>query len=120
MKYILSADDDPINQFLLSEALGDNYEIEVVADGVACLESIANRTPDLLLLDVSMPRMNGFEVCRTIRKNNDANTFPIIFLSAAASLKDIENGMGAGADGYITKPFSIDTLLTKIERFIGC
>jgi len=119
MKYILAADDELTNQVLLEELLSDNYEISVVDDGVACLESIDSRVPDLLLLDVSMPRMNGLDVCRSIRKNEAIKNMPIIILSASASQNDIDKGMKAGANSYITKPFSIDALISEIERILG-
>ena len=119
MKYILAADDDPLNQLFLTEVLGRNYEVEIVVDGVACLESIRNRVPDLLLLDVSMPKMNGLDVCRAIRDNAAIKSLPVIILSAAASQEDIARGKDAGADAYITKPFTMKSLCTKIEGLIA-
>ncbi len=118
MKYILAADDELTNQVLLEEFLSDNYEISFVGDGVRCLESIDNRVPDLLLLDVSMPRMNGLDVCRSVRNNEAIKNMPIIILSASASQNDIDRGMGAGANSYITKPFGIKTLVSEIERIL--
>ncbi len=119
MKYILAADDEPANQFLLAELLGDCYEIAVVGDGVACMESIEKRTPDLLLLDVSMPRMNGLEVCHSLRTNLATKDIPVIMLSASATKDDVDRGIEAGANSYVTKPFSPSKLIAEIETLIG-
>ena len=120
MKYILAADDEPANQFLLEELLGEYYELAVVGDGVACLDSIKQRIPDLLLLDVSMPFMSGLEVCHTLRQDDLTDNIPIIILSASATDDDKARGIKAGANGYVTKPFSPKMLVSEIESLIGC
>lgn len=118
MKYILTADDEIVNQMIIEEMLEDTFEVSCVADGEQCMQSIAARKPDLLLLDVSMPRMNGFEVCRNIRANSTTNDLPIILLSGHAHNEQIQEGLAAGANEYITKPFSKDELIAAISAYI--
>ncbi len=119
MTYILSTDDEIVNQMIIEEMLEECCEVVSVDDGVACLESIEVRVPDLLLLDISMPRMDGFEVCRNLRAAERTRTLPIIFLSGHAHKEQIDAGMAAGADKYLTKPFSQDELLASIHELLA-
>lgn len=118
MKYILAADDDEINRNILEEILSDDYEISLVENGIECMESIAKRIPDLLLLDVSMPEMNGLEVCSRLRENNDTKNLPILMLSGFASEESINNAIAVGATYYLTKPFMPDELAKLISKYI--
>lgn len=116
MKYILAADDEPFNLLLLAEVLTDEYEVKCVEDGRECLESLGKRTPDLVLLDVAMPGVNGLDVCKKIKTDDKYSNIPVIMLSGFASKKDIEKGLAAGADSYITKPFKPETLREEIRK----
>ena len=120
MPYILIADDEPFNRILLEEILASNYELGFAEDGIECLESIATRCPDLLLLDVAMPRMNGLDVCKHLRSSDNTASIPVFMISAYASKTDIANGKDAGADKYISKPFDPDDLLLEIRNLLGC
>ena len=119
MKYILIAEDEEMNQEILHELLDDDYELSFVEDGAACLESISNRKPDLLLLDVSMPVMNGIEVCQRIRQDKLFLDLPIIMVSGHASGLSSKAGMDVGANAYISKPFSLVDLRNQIQLYIG-
>ena len=119
MKYILVADDEPLNQCIFEEVLCEEFELGVVEDGVACLESIEQRLPDLLLLDIAMPRMDGLEVCRRLRQDEKTRRLPIILVSAHAAPADRERGLAAGADDYLSKPFNIVTLYQRVQALLG-
>lgn len=119
MKYILIADDEPLNQSIFEEMLIDDYEYEIVDDGQACLESVEKRIPDLILLDIAMPKVNGIEVCERLRGDEKTRNIPVILVSAYASKGDMETGMAVGANDYVTKPFEISDLLSRIERLLN-
>jgi two-component system sensor histidine kinase ChiS len=114
---ILLVDDDPQNLYLMAEVLeAEGYRVQQATSGAAALEAIAAATPNLVLLDIMMPEMDGFEVCEQIRQNPHSATVPIIFLTALsdddAYLKSVEV-MG---DDYLTKPIQLDLVLKKIQR----
>lgn len=119
MRYILAADDEDINRDIIEEILGDFYEIKSVVDGNECLESIEKRIPDLLLLDVGMPGMNGIDVCKVLRANEETSALPIFLLSGYASRVDIDTGIDAGANEYVSKPFRPKELIDAIKRYLG-
>ena len=81
MKYILLVDDEPINIEIMEVILTDDYEIQSAENGVECLKSIDKRVPDLLLLDIAMPEMDGIEVCKALRSNEKTKKLPIIIVS---------------------------------------
>lgn len=116
--YILAADDEPMNLMILEELLEDEYELVCVENGVECLESVRNHRPDLILMDINMPEMDGLEACRQIKAMTDVASFPIIMVSALASETEVETGLAAGADDYISKPFDEEELLRVIQTFL--
>jgi len=115
---ILIADDEPnivtALEFLLSRS---GYEVEVARDGLQALALAPSS--DLVLLDVMMPLRDGFEVCREIRRRADGGRIRIVMLSAKGGQADIDRGLQAGADLYVTKPFSNRELLDKIEGLLA-
>lgn len=113
--YVLGVDDEDANRFIMEEIFDDVLDFECVESGQDCLDSIVKRKPDVILLDVSMPKMNGLEVCKKIRADNDNNDIPIIFVSALASAKEKLAGYEVGGDDYVTKPFNPDELKAKVE-----
>lgn len=119
MKYILAADDEPMNLEIMQMILMDKYELHCVENGVECLESIEKRLPDLLLLDFAMPEMNGLEVCEHLRSQERTENLPIIMVSGYASKEHISKGFKAGVNEYVTKPFKSEQLLKVVEEFIG-
>ncbi len=110
---ILVADDEPRYLVFLQAVLKtSDYEVLTAEDGLAALEAVAPRSPALVLLDIRMPKMNGFEVCRRIR---EFSTVPIIMLTALAEASDVVMGLEAGADDYVTKPFTHEVLLARVR-----
>ncbi|SDO98252.1 diguanylate cyclase (GGDEF) domain-containing protein [Paenibacillus sp. yr247] len=112
---ILIIDDEPHNLNILRIFLNSlHYEIFTVEDGKEALSMVKENTPDLILLDVMMPEITGFEICKQLIAENDFDT-PIIFLSANAQKEDILHGLRLGAIDYLTKPFDLDVLERKVE-----
>jgi CheY-like chemotaxis protein len=116
--YILAVDDEPINRCLLEDLIESRYELNVVDSGQACLDSVKERLPELILLDISMPNMDGFETCRLLKQDSIMGAVPIIFLTARISIEDERKGLQLGAVDYITKPFSESILLARIKTHI--
>lgn len=111
---ILGVDDEPLNQIILEELLANEFELISAENGQACIETVATRRPDLIIMDVNMPVLNGLETCRRLRKDPGFGELPIIIVSALASPEERLAGYDAGADDYITKPFNEDELKAKI------
>ena len=119
LPYILAIDDEPINRFVLEDLLDVGFELEVLDSGLACLESVARRKPDLLLLDINMPNMDGFEVCARLNSDPVTRDIPVIFLTAKIQVSDEKRGFELGAVDYITKPFSEALLLARIKTHLS-
>ena len=116
--YILGVDDEELNRVILDEIFEDDYEFVCVENGNDCLQSIEQRMPDLVLLDVNMPDLSGLDVCKALREKEDTVNLPIIFVSALASDEERLAGYEAGGDDYVTKPFNDDELVAKVETVI--
>ncbi|MFI5492309.1 response regulator transcription factor [Actinoplanes sp. NPDC051859] len=115
MSTILLVEDDPDIRHLVSYKLGKSgLTVVAVPDGVAALREVRANPPDLVLLDVRMPRMSGIEVCRELR-SGPLPDVPIIMLTARSRPQDLEQGYAAGATDYIVKPFSPRDLLERVE-----
>src|SRR6478672_12949476 len=113
---ILYAEDDETLAFLTKDNLEMYYDVTHCADGEAALEAFKNNSFDICILDIMMPKMDGFELAEAIRKKN--GDVPIIFLSAKTLKEDKLKGLRLGADDYLVKPFSIEELILKIEVFL--
>lgn len=94
------------------------YQVTGVRDGKSALEAIAVDRPDLVVLDIMLPDLDGFDVCRAIKQNPATASLPVIMLTAKKSSQDLERGKNAGADAYITKPFKSVKVLEVIEGLI--
>jgi CheY-like chemotaxis protein len=112
---ILCVDDEPVNLTIMEELLQDNYELNTVNSGESCLQQVDLQKPDLILLDVNMPDMDGLETCARLKSAAETAEIPIIFVSALASQAELMAGYEAGGDDYITKPFSEEILQKKIQ-----
>ena len=112
---ILLADDNADMRDYIRRLLSGSYIVQTVADGVAALTAIENNPPDLVLTDVMMPGMDGFELLRSLRSNPATQDIPIILLSARAGEEARIEGLAAGADDYLIKPFSARELLARVE-----
>jgi two-component system, sensor histidine kinase and response regulator len=116
---ILIVDDNPQNLQVLGRLLQEKlYEIEFATNGVAALDWLNSRQFDLVLLDINMPEMDGFEVCRRIRKNDSLANLPVIFLSADNDRESILKGFEFGGQDYVTKPFDSRELIVRVKTQI--
>lgn len=118
---ILLAEDDPSIQAIAQLALGrvGGHSVVVVKNGLEVLEAVANAQPDLILLDVMMPVLDGFETCSRLKSSDKTRDIPVIFLTAKAQVHEQHFGMNAGAIGYILKPFDPMTLAKQIEEVLN-
>lgn len=116
---VLLVDDEPniilSLEFLIEQA---GYEARVARDGEAALKAIEEHKPDLVLLDVMLPKRDGFDVCESIRANPAWNDIRIVMLTAKGRDSEREKGLALGADAYITKPFSTREAMEQIKRFL--
>ena len=113
---ILLVDDNPRNLQVFGKLLlKEKYKIEFAVNGESTLEWLKNRQFDLILLDLNMPGMNGFEVCKRIRSDKEMYEIPIIFLSAESERESILKGFEVGAQDYVTKPFDSRELLARVK-----
>ena len=119
-KRVLIADDEPnivvSLEFLMRQK---GYEVRVVHAGDEALRAVAEFAPDLVLLDVMMPRMSGYEVCQKMRENPVWQGIKVVILSAKGRDVEVSKGMAVGADAYVTKPFSTRDLIARIEQMLG-
>lgn len=95
------------------------YEVRGVANGQAALSALTEELPDLVLLDIMLPEIDGFEVCQQIKNNPVTQHIPVIMLTAKKSREDMARGEKVGADWYITKPFKSAMVIETIQRFIN-
>jgi len=117
MKTILIVEDIELNVDLLTQLLEDDYNILVAKDGAQGVELTERHKPDLVLMDISLPIMDGYEATRNIRKT--FQSLPIIGLSAHAMQGDDEKAKAAGCTDYLTKPVDEDLLLKKLKEYLG-
>jgi len=116
---VLVVDDNEQNLELLVAYLdGLECKVTTAVDGVAALEQVAAETPDLILLDVMMPRMSGFEVCRKLKSAPETRDVPIIMVTALNELGDIERGVECGTDDFISKPVNRLELTTRVRSLL--
>jgi DNA-binding response OmpR family regulator len=119
-KKILIADDEPnivvSLEFLMRQR---GYVVKVVASGEEAFRAVGEFHPDLILLDVMMPRMSGYDLCQKVRENPAWQGIKIIMLSAKGRDVEVTKGMAVGADAYVTKPFSTRDLIAKVGEMLG-
>lgn len=117
---ILVADDEPNIVISLEYLLKrEGYTVMVARDGQEALDAIAREVPDLLLLDVMMPKKTGFEVCQEVRANEALHGLKILMLTAKGRDTDVAKGTALGADAYMTKPFATRDLVQKVADMLG-
>jgi putative two-component system response regulator len=114
-KIIFIADDTPVNLEILIELLSDEYIVRVATDGESALKHIRNAQPDLILLDIMMPGMDGFEVCQRLKADTGTRKIPVVFLTALSDSCDEGRGLSLGASDFITKPFSPDLVRLRVR-----
>ena len=117
-KRILVVDDVPSNLDILVEVLGESYSVSVATDGVQALEEVLREIPDLILLDILMPEMDGYEVCRRIKQDKATRDIPVIFVTSLSEAVDETRGFDLGGVDYITKPFSIAVVKSRVQTHL--
>ncbi len=116
---ILVVEDEMINRLILIALLKKEYEILIAEDGLKALElANANNRPDLILMDISMPGIDGYEVCRRLKSDGHTRHIPIIFITGMTSVEEEAKGLGLGAVDYITKPFNTEIVLARVKTQI--
>lgn len=117
-KTILAVDDTPTNIDVVKAVLGDQYAIMAAINGPLALKILSKQVPDLILLDIMMPEMDGYEVCRQIKANERTRDVPVIFLTAKSDARDEAMGLSLGAVDYITKPISPAILKERVKNHL--
>ncbi len=119
-KRILIVEDEPniviSLEFLMKR---EGFEVDVAADGEAALKAASDSAPDLVLLDIMLPKINGFEVCQKLRADPRCRGMKIVMLTAKGRETEIAKGLALGADLYVTKPFSTKELVAQIKQLLG-
>lgn len=118
IRKILIVDDEKINIMSLAYSLRPDYEIIVATDGVTALEVAEKHIPDLILLDIIMPEMNGFEVITKLKESEITKDIPVIFVTGIRKAEDEKKGYSLGAVDYIVKPYDASVIRKKIESCI--
>jgi two-component system cell cycle response regulator DivK len=116
---VLVADDNDHNREYARQALEDGWEVELAEDGQAALDAVHRRRPDLVLLDLSMPGLNGWEVARALKRDPATATIPLVACTAHAMSGDRERAIASGFDGYLAKPFRPAEIMSCVESFLG-
>jgi len=116
---VLAVDDSAMNHKVIAKLLADKFELEFASSGQEALAKFDSWAPDLILLDVTMPDMDGYETCQRLRENKKGALTPILFLSGRCSVEEKLKGYEVGGDDYITKPFEGEEVIIKIEKSLA-
>lgn len=120
MSRVLVVDDDPDVVTLVDYRLSrQGFEVESATDGQQALDALADRSVDLILLDIMMPGLSGLDVLERLRANESTARLPVILLTAKAQEEDVSRGFALGADDYITKPFSLKELISRVNAVLA-
>src|SRR5262245_366788 len=113
-------DDDRDVRELLGERLGQaGYEVKVASNGLRLISTLHVDRPDIILLDVMMSWIDGFELCRSLKRNDEFRSIPVVFISGKTSAEDLERGKQCGAVDYFPKPLDLHRLLERVKELIG-
>ena len=119
MKTVLVADDEEVIRALVAATIdGDKYCVLLAKDGEEALRIVRDQQPDLLFLDIMMPKKNGYDVCHELKDDPATKHIKVVMLTALAQDADRKKALTSGADDYFTKPFSPTALLQKVEQFL--
>ena len=119
-KRILVVEDQEDNRQILRDLLGNaGYELTEAENGEEAIAAVAKERPDLILMDIQLPVLDGYEATRRIRTNPDLNSVPIIAVTSYALAGDEDKALAAGCDGYISKPYSPRELLAKVRTYLA-
>lgn len=115
---VLLVDDTKANIDVLVETLREDYKLSIATDGERALRSVEKSPPDIILLDIMMPGIDGYEVCRRLKVSPQTREIPIIFLSALNEVKDKTTGFEVGAADYVTKPFETAEVKARVQAHL--
>jgi DNA-binding response OmpR family regulator len=116
---ILVVEDDSLIREVLEMALrGEGYVVDTAGDGISAVEYLSTETPDLVVLDLALPLIDGFQVCQVIRRQSATASVPVLVVSALASASAIQSAYRAGADVYLDKPFDLSEFLANVETLL--
>jgi diguanylate cyclase (GGDEF)-like protein len=118
LQTVLIVDDSPINLQVLARSLSDTCQVKIASNGLKALELVETHDIDLVLLDIMMPDMDGYEVCRKLKSNKTTMDIPIIFVTARNEMEEEKRGLSLGAVDYITKPFHIPIVRARVETHL--
>ena len=118
-KILIAEDEHDIRELITFTLKFAGYEVVAVKDGQEAVEKIPEEMPDMILMDVRMPRMTGYEACRLVKAEEATKDIPLIFLSAKGQDAEVEEGLDAGATEYLLKPFAPNELIDKIKEVMG-
>lgn len=117
-KILIVEDDDVVTEAISYNLEWNGYQVEAAADGLSALKLVQTEPPDLIILDIALPKKNGLDLCRELRHTEQTAKLPIIMLTARGSEIDKEVGLDAGADDYVTKPFQRSELLARVRALL--
>ena len=118
-KILIAEDERDIRDLVAFTLRFAGYEVFAATNGEEAVEMAPNISPDLILMDVRMPRMTGYEACRLMKLNPDLKDIPIVFLSAKGQETEIQQGLDAGAEEYLLKPFAPDQLTSHVKAILA-
>jgi CheY-like chemotaxis protein len=118
-KILIAEDERDIRDLIAFTLRFAGYEVFPAANGEEALELSRQVNPDLILMDVRMPRMTGYEACQLLKANPDLKDIPVVFLSAKGQETEIQQGLDAGAEDYLLKPFAPDQLTTRVKTILA-
>jgi CheY-like chemotaxis protein len=118
-KILIAEDERDIRDLVAFTLRFAGYEVFAAANGEEAVEMASNVSPDLILMDVRMPRMTGYEACKIMKLNPDLKDIPIVFLSAKGQETEIQQGLEAGAEEYLLKPFAPDQLTSHVKAILA-
>src|SRR5882724_8125706 len=116
---ILVVDDDPVVRRIILELLNNRYSVILASTGVQLPDLLQRHQPNLVILDVMLPWINGFELCRIIKTHAQGKATPVLFLTSCKEKEDLLTGREVGASGYLTKPFYAKDLYKEVERLLA-
>ncbi len=116
---LLLVDDEPTNLHVLRQILGDDYRLQFATDGAKAIQLAQQQRPDLILLDIMMPNMNGYEVCRRLKEDVATQGAPVIFVTAMSEMEDEEQGFAAGGVDYILKPVRASIVKARVKSHLS-
>lgn len=117
-KILVTDDEPPVVQIIRTNLLIEGYEVVTAYDGVECLQKVASENPDLLILDVMMPRKDGWAVLEELKTNPQTEHLPVVMLTALGGVSDMDRGARLGNDCYLTKPFEPIELIAIVRRLL--